>query len=199
MALATFVGIGAVLPVLADDVTGRLGRSEAAQGATLAVFGAAALAGRLPGGWLADHRGRRTAMAVGAGAGVVAGGLYALSPSFPLLLVARAFHGGADAIVYTAVAAWAIDITPPARRTEVLGFLASGVWGGFALGPLIGAALGRLDAVGVVVMAVSGVGLLAAFALPRPVVADPLVADPVGARPPTRWWPTRWAPARPTR
>ena len=182
-----------MLPVLADDVTVRLGRSEAAQGLALATFGAAALAGRLPGGWLVDHRGRRTGLLAGAAVGLVAGALYAVSPSYPLLLVARAGHGAADAIVYTAVAAWAIDITPPDRRTDVLGFLAAGVWGGMALGPLLGAVLGRLSLVGLLVVAVSMIGLVVAALLPTPTPGRPESAPSATGSSAGGWLNRLWA------
>jgi predicted MFS family arabinose efflux permease len=74
-------------------------------------------------------------------------------------------HGLANALVYTAVSAYVLDRTRPERRPQALSLLGAGIWGGYALGPLLGAALG-LAQVGLVVLAGSLVGLALTVGLP---------------------------------
>ena len=60
-------------------------------------------------------------MLVGAGLGVVAAGLYLVSTSVPVFLVARIATGASLAVFSTASKAFAADLAPPRRRGEALG------------------------------------------------------------------------------
>lgn len=162
--LLFFVGVGATLPALPQGVEDA-GAGPVGLGVTLGVFPFAALAGRLVAGRSTDRLGRlvtlRVGLLVSAGAGVL------LALPLPLwgLLAARTLHGLADAVVYVAAGAWVLDRVPEARRTVALSLLGSGIWGGYALGPLVGAAL-DLQQVGLVVVLVAGLAAALTLGLP---------------------------------
>jgi len=164
-----FVGIGATLPALPAAVR-EAGAGPTSLGLVIGVFPLAALTGRLGAGRSTDRRGRVVTMRVGLITAAVSGVLFALpvlGPTVPVagIGVARVLHGLANALVYTAVSAYVLDRTLPARRPQALSLLGAGIWGGYALGPLLGAALG-LAQVGLVVLAGSLVGLALTVGLP---------------------------------
>lgn len=156
--LVFFLGIGATLPALPAAVRAS-GAGGSALGLVLGVFPFAALAGRLVAGRATDRGGRLVTLRAGLLVALAAGGLFALPLPVSGLVAARALHGLADALVYTAASAWVLDRTSEERRPHALSLLGAGIWGGYALGPLVGAAL-DLRAVGLVVMASSVLALL---------------------------------------
>ena len=54
------------------------------------------------------------------------------------LVLARLVLGAGEGAVYTAGSAWIVDLSPPERRGRVLGLYGLAVWGGLAVGPLLG-------------------------------------------------------------
>ena len=65
-------------------------------------------------------------------------------------MLSRLVLGWGNGWVFTAGLAWAVDLAPEDRRGQIIGFYGLGVWGGLALGPLIGEgiyAVGGYDAV----------------------------------------------------
>jgi MFS family permease len=146
LVLLFFLGVGATLPALPAAVRSA-GGGGSALGLVLGVFPFAALAGRLVAGRATDRGGRVLTLRAGLAVTLVAGALFALPVPVEGLVLARALHGLADALVYTAASAWVLDRTSPARRPQALSLLGAGIWGGYALGPLVGAAL-DLRAVG---------------------------------------------------
>ena len=109
--LFTLMAVGAVLPVLPHYVKGPLNYGSLAVGFAIGAFAFTALASRPIAGHIADSRGRRPVVAVGAALAAVAGGLYF------------------------------VDLAPLDRRARVIGLYGLAVWGGLALGPLIGTGL----------------------------------------------------------
>jgi DHA1 family multidrug resistance protein-like MFS transporter len=113
------LGFGAVIPVLplyaqSFDVT------QAAIGATVAVYGVARLVTAMPAGRIADLLGRRSALAIG---GVVsaAGNLWCASAgSYPELVAARFVAGAGAGLTLTAGMIVLADITTVARRGRVM-------------------------------------------------------------------------------
>ena len=135
------LGFGAVIPVLPLYLKERLG-TMFITGLLIGTASGAAIAGRLFAGRLADRKGRRTAFAVGLGCCGLAGILYLPFFNVWCLALARILHGLGEGFFLTAAVAWAVDVSAPDRRAQALGFLASGVWGGLCVGPLIGQMLG---------------------------------------------------------
>jgi MFS family permease len=56
-------------------------------------------------------------------------------------------HGLGEGFFVTAAVAWTVDLAPENRRSQALGFLSSGIWGGVSVGPAIGQALGTMGRV----------------------------------------------------
>jgi MFS family permease len=156
--LLFFLGVGATLPVLPAAVR-EGGGGATSLGIVFGVFPFAALLGRLVAGRLTDRGGRVLTLRIGLVVSAATGALFVLPLPVAGLGLARVLHGVADALVYTAASAYVLDRTPPHRRPQSLSLLGAGIWGGYALGPLVGAPL-DLSLVGLVVLATSVVGLL---------------------------------------
>lgn len=172
MVLLFFVGVGATLPALPLAVRDA-GAGDGALGVVLGAFPFAALAGRLVAGRATDRGGRVLTLRAGLVATLGAGALFALPVPVEGLVGARVLHGLADALVYTSASTWVLDRTPEARRPQALSLLGACIWGGYALGPLVGAAL-DLRAVGLLVLVTGAVGLLLTARTPEtPVAGEP--------------------------
>ena len=164
LVLLFFLGVGATLPALPGAVR-EAGAGSGVLGVALGVFPFAAVAGRLVAGRATDRGGRVVTVRAGLLVTAAASGLLVLPVTVAGLVAARVLHGLADALVYTAASAWVLDRTPEDRRPQALSLLGAAIWGGYALGPLVGAAL-DLRAVGVVVLASAVVGLALTRGLP---------------------------------
>ena len=158
--LASFLAIGAVLPVLPRYVSGPLGGGDVSVGLVTGAFALTALVARPFGGRLADRRGRRPVVLAGMGFAALAGVLYAVPLGVPGLVAARLVLGVGQGWVFTAGLAWTVDLAPEARRGQAIAFFGLGVWGGLSLGPPIGEAL----------RALGGYDLVWAFAAAAPLV-----------------------------
>ncbi|MCU1692230.1 MAG: major facilitator superfamily 1 [Frankiales bacterium] len=169
--LVFFVGVGAGLPVLPGAVR-EAGAGPTSLGVVLGVFPFAALLGRFLAGRLTDRAGRVFTLRVGLLVAAVAGVLLLLPVTVAGLTASRALHGVADALLYTAASAYVLDRTPEHRRPQSLSLLGAGIWGGYALGPLLGAFL-DIRQVGVVVLVGAALGLVATAQLPESHVAGP--------------------------
>jgi MFS family permease len=169
--LLTLMAVGAVLPVLPHYVKGPLDYGSVAVGFAVGAFAFTALASRPVAGRLADSRGRRPVVAAGALLAAAAGGLYFVPAGLPGLIVARLVLGVGEGSVFTAGAAWVVDLAPPGRRGRVIGLYGLGVWGGLSLGPLIGSALfdaGHFDAVWAFCAVSPAIGALVALGISEP-------------------------------
>lgn len=162
--LVFFLGVGATLPALPGAVRDA-GAGGVGLGLVLGVFPLAALAGRLVAGRSTDRRGRVITLRAGLLVSAASGVLFALPLPVLGIGLARTLHGFADALVYTAASAWVLDRTSESRRPQALSLLGAGIWGGYALGPLVGAAL-DLQQVGLVVLVSCVVALLLTVGLP---------------------------------
>jgi len=104
-----------------------------------------ALCSRLFAGRLADHKGRKRAFLTGLASCTLAGVAYLVPWGIGGLYFGRALQGIGEACLYTGAAAWAVEVAGVHRSARALGFLSSGIWGGFAAGPLIGQMLGSFQ------------------------------------------------------
>ncbi len=132
------LAVGATLPVLPRYVSGPLGGSDFDVGIVTGSFAITGLACRPLAGRLADQRGRRLVVILGSLSTALAGILYFVPAGVGGLIVARLFLGAGEGAVYTAGAAWVVDMTPPERRGRIIGLYGLAIWGGLALGPPIG-------------------------------------------------------------
>jgi MFS family permease len=169
--LLSLTAVGAVLPVIPRYVRGPLGLGDVAVGVAVGAFALTALASRPLAGHVADLRGRRPVVAVGALLAATAGLLYLVPAGFAGLIGARLVLGAGEAMVFTAGATWVVDLAPPDRRGRVIGLYGLAVWGGLSLGPPIGDALLRVssyDAVWGFSAICPFVGALVALRIPDP-------------------------------
>jgi MFS family permease len=147
-------------------VTGPLEGGEIAVGIVLGSFAFTAVFLRPVGGRLSDRRGRRTVAVTGATLTAIAGCLYLLPLDIPGLILARLVLGVGEGWLYTAAAAWVVDVTPEERRGETIGLFGMSIWLGLSLGPPIGEAL----------RAIGGFDLVWAFAAVAPAIGAVIAA-----------------------
>ncbi len=140
-----FLGFGTVLPALAPHVRHDLGGSDRAVGFIIGTFSVVALSCRPFVGLLADRKGRKRAFLTGLTSCTFAGLSYLLPWGLGGLYLGRTLQGIGEACLYTGAAAWAIEVAGVHRSARALGYLSSGIWGGYAAGPLIGQLLGSFS------------------------------------------------------
>lgn len=166
-AFAALLGFGAIVPVLPVHVHDGLGQSTAMTGFMMGLASATALLSRVFAGPMADERGRKPVMHLGLMFCLLAGLFYLPQQGLWTLTLARLLHGAGEGFLLTAGVAWTVDLAPPHARAQRLGLLASGVWGGLSLGPVIGAMLGTMFHVGLFVAASVTPLVLLVFLLPN--------------------------------
>jgi MFS family permease len=167
----------AVLPVYADTAlgAGSFGVAVVVAAVSPMLLICQPLAGRI-----GDLRGRRILVVSGAliAAGSVAA--YTLVDSLESIVALRLLTGIGEGLLFVGAATMVTDLAPPSRRGEALSVYSLGLWGGLALGPLLGELVlgdGRFDAVWLVA---AGCCLLAAvlgLALPETGEREPCAAD----------------------
>jgi len=140
-----FLGFGTVLPALAPHIRNDLGGSDRAVGFVVGTFSVVALCSRPFAGRLADHKGRKRAFLTGLCSCILAGCTYLLPWGIGGLYAARALQGLGEACLYTGAAAWAVEVAGVHRSARALGYVSSGIWGGYAAGPLVGQLLGSFE------------------------------------------------------
>lgn len=180
--LTCFLAVGAVLPVLPGYVKGPVGAGDVAVGVVVGAFAFTAVIGRPIGGRWADAVGRRRVVVVGLVLCGVAGLLYLLPGGVATLVLARLVLGIGDGWVFTAGLSWAVDLAPEDRRGQVISIFGLSVWGGLAVGPLVGDAVLRAasyDAVFLLSAALPVLGAVLAMRVPD-AHAPPEVRAPRG-------------------
>ena len=136
--LASFLALGATLPVLPRFVVEELGRSEAAVGAVFGVHALAAVLVRPLVGTLGDRYGRRLLIAGGGAITAVAMLGHLAVGTLSGLLLLRALAGVGQAAVIVGTATRTLDLAPPDRHGEASSYAMVAVQLGFGLGPLAG-------------------------------------------------------------
>src|SRR5438093_1609025 len=166
--LIDLVGFGIIMPIL-PMYAQRFGAQGIGYGALVFVFSAMQFLATALLGRLSDRIGRRpillTTMLVNA-AGYV---LFAFTPSYAVLFLARVISGFASGNI-SAAQAYVADITLPADRARGMGTIGAAFGIGFVLGPMIGGLadhyLGHL-APGLIAAGLSLVNFLSAGAILR--------------------------------
>jgi MFS family permease len=133
-----FVFVGMLVPTLPAFVEDGLGGGEAAIGATLVTFSIAAVAFRPIITWIGDRYGRRALMVFGGAVATVATFGLMASDALWQVLVIRAVMGIAEAATFVGAQTLASDLSPPHRRAESSSYLSAAVFGGIAVGPVVG-------------------------------------------------------------
>lgn len=125
-------------------VTGR-GASLATAGLVVAVFGAATIASRLAGGWLAQVVGGRSAIVIGLVACATAQLAIAAAPGLLSTLVAVTVLGLAYEIYEPASQSMIADLSRPEHRPRTFGLFGAALALGGLLGGLLATVVGGLD------------------------------------------------------
>ena len=107
-------------------------------GFVMGAFAIGLLLSRPQLGKIADSRGRKQVLILGASVAAIAPLGYLLTQSIPLLLLIRAFHGISIAAFTTAYSALVTDLSPPGKRGELIGYMSLVSPIGLAFGPAIG-------------------------------------------------------------
>ncbi|WP_341735367.1 MFS transporter [Microcoleus sp. CAWBG640] len=89
-------------------------------------------------GKMADSKGRKQVLLLGTLVAAIAPLCYLFAKSIPLLLLIRAFHGISIAAFTTAYSALVIDLSPPGKRGELIGYMSLVSPIGMAVGPAMG-------------------------------------------------------------
>jgi MFS family permease len=132
------LAVGAVLPVLPRFVQGPLDGGNIAVGVVIGSYAITGLLLRPFAGRLADYRGRKPTVLIGAALVAVGGFMYLLPLGVPGLIAARLVLGAGEGSVFTAGSAWIVDLAPIERRGRVIGLYGLAVWAGLSVGPLAG-------------------------------------------------------------
>jgi MFS family permease len=136
-----------ILPVYAND---ELGAGSFGVALTVASVSPMLLVFQPIAGRIGDRKGRRILVVAGALVAGISVASYALVDSLELLIAFRLFTGVGEAMLLVGAATMITDLAPEKRRGEALSLYSLGLWGGLALGPLLGELVlgtARFDAV----------------------------------------------------
>ena len=120
--LAYFTADGMLLPALPRYVEGPLGRGNIAVGLVIGAFSISAFFLRPWAGGLADRRGRRLLMMVGASVFALSVVGYLFATSVEALFALRLLTGAGEAFFFVAALAANVDLAPEERRGEAFSF-----------------------------------------------------------------------------
>jgi MFS family permease len=188
-----FLTIGMLLPVIPLYAKGPLGEGSVGVGLAVAAVSPTALLFQPLIGQLGDRRGRRLLVIAGpliVAASVIA---YTIADALWILVLLRLVGGIGEALVFVGAATIVTDLAPAARRGEAMSLYSLGLWGGLAVGPLLGELVLREDHYDAVWLTAAACSLLSAvvgLTLPetRPAAAveassRPRLVHPAAVRP----------------
>jgi MFS family permease len=160
--------IGMLLPVLPVYAKRELEVGSVGVGLAVAAASPTALLFQPIAGRLGDRRGRR--LLVIAGPLVVAASVagYALTDALWTLVLLRLVTGIGEGFTFVGAATVVNDLAPEERRGEAVSLYSLGVWGGFAIGPVLGEVVlsqGGYHAVWLAAAGSASFAALAGFAL----------------------------------
>jgi MFS family permease len=122
-------------------VRGPLAGGDVHVGVVYGVFGISAFFFNPIGGRLGDRFGRRLPVLVGAATVAIAVLLYTVARSLAVLVAVRLLAGAGEALYFVGVATAVNELAGPRRRGEAISLLTVSLFGGFAVGPIVGEAL----------------------------------------------------------
>lgn len=139
--LAFYVCVGILVPVLPVFIENGMSSGEAMVGVTAVAFSVAAVLSRPAITLIGVHWGRRALMIGGGFVGAVGGfGLVLVTEPWQVLPL-RALMGIGEAALFVGASTIAVDLAPPNRRAEAASYLSLSVFGGLAIGPILGEAV----------------------------------------------------------
>ncbi|CAN5797319.1 MFS transporter [soil metagenome] len=183
-ALAFFLYVGVLVPIVPTYVEDELRGGELGIGLAIASFAVAAIAARPLITRLIDQHGRRAVMIGGALLAAVSGAMYGFADSLPVLLALRGVTGVGEASMFVAAATLVTDLAPAHRRAEAMSYFSVAVYTGIGIGPVIGEAVLHDDRFRTAFVVAAGFAVLAAVvacAVPASVARPVPLPDPVPA------------------
>lgn len=160
---AYFVSIGALIPTLPRFVKGPLGGSEVDVGFVVGSFALTAVLIRPFIGSVGDRRGRRVLMIAGSAIVAVSVAGYVAATTLAALVALRLVSGIGEAGFYVGAASVINDLAPDERRGEALSLFSLALYGGLAVGPIVGETVlgdGRFSATWLVSAAAAAVAAM---------------------------------------
>ena len=133
--------IGMLLPVLPLFAKGPLGTGSVGVGIAIAAASPTALLVQPLAGRLADRRGRRVLVIVGPLIVATSVAAYTFVDTLAVLVLLRLVTGIGEGMVFVGAATVVTDVAPEDRRGEAVSLYSLGVWGGLAIGPVVGEAI----------------------------------------------------------
>lgn len=163
-----------ILPVYANDElgAGSFGVALAVGAVSPAILLSQPIAGRI-----GDRKGRRVLIVAGALIAAASVAAYTVVDSLELLIAFRLFTGVGEAMLLVGAATMITDLAPEKRRGEALSLYSLGLWGGLALGPLLGELVlgsNRFDAVWILAASFCVVAGAIGLVLPETVPVRPI-------------------------
>jgi MFS family permease len=181
--LAYFTADGVLLPALPRYVEDRLGGGDVAVGLVVGAFSLTAFFLRPWAGAVADRRGRRILMVVGASVFALSVGGYLLASSLAALVAARLLTGVGEALFFVGALSANVDLAPPERRGEAMSFASLSIYVGIGAGPVIGeAVIERLGFGAAWLVAIGLASTAVALALRLPPMTPAVDTPPAGHR-----------------
>ena len=165
-----FVSVGAMMPILPRYVEDELGGGGFQVGLAVGAFAVSAALLRPWVGRTGDTHGRRILVVGGAAVAAVSIAAYPLAANLPLLIVFRLLTGAGEAAFFTGLVTINQDLAPDHRRGEAASYFSVSLYGGMALGPVLGETLlsaTNFSTVFLTFAASCAVGAAAATLLPR--------------------------------
>ena len=156
--------IGMLLPVLPLFAKGPLGTGSIGVGIAIAAASPTALLVQPLAGRLADRRGRRVLVIVGPLIVAASVATYTFVDTLALLVLLRLVTGIGEGMVFVGAATVVTDVAPEERRGEAVSLYSLGVWGGLAIGPVVGEAILSHASYDAVWLAAAGCALGSALA-----------------------------------
>lgn len=137
-AFAYYASVGVLIPTLPVFIENGLGFGEAMIGASAVAFSGAAVLFRPGLTWVGNRWGRRAMMVGGGLLGAAAVfGLVAVNDAWQILPL-RALMGIGEAALFVGAATVIVELSPDNRKAEGASYLSVAVFGGVALGPILG-------------------------------------------------------------
>jgi MFS family permease len=135
---ATCMSIGMLLVILPVYVNDDLGAGSFGVALAIGAVSPMILLSQPIAGRIGDRKGRRILVVAGALIAAVSVAAYSFAGSLELLIAFRLFTGLGEAMVLVGAATIVTDLAPENRRGEALSLYSLGLWGGLALGPILG-------------------------------------------------------------
>lgn len=160
--LAYFAAAGLLIGITPFFVTGPLGGDQASVGWMFAAFGLTTLLLRPYAGRVADRRGRRPLLILGAMLCAALMAAHAVANDPVVVVGLRLGLGVAEACFFVASIAALADLAPPGRTGEAISYNSLALYLGLAIGPLAGQGLLSVGGFATAWLGGAGLALIAA-------------------------------------